>query len=196
MYNTGQTTTLARLRPEKLDDAAIRTQITLVKCSLAALTMLILHSIDSTKMWRRRCRSNCSCLPWMRLQYTKYHRTTSSRWLGGKENVHVRPSTDACSDLRMAVGRRRNRITRRKAIIKPTPTSYSPMETCPAMTLSDHCLNTCHRQLPFAEAMVPTVARNTINILPHHVDIPFDVVKITIDRCITFDVIPRQWLRS
>lgn len=163
--------------------------------------MLILHSIDSTKMRRRRCRSNCSCLSRMRLQYTKYHRTTSSGWLGGKENVRVRLVTDAClcSDPRMAVGRRRNRITRRKAIIQQTPTSYSPMETCQAMTLSDRWLNTCHRQLPFAEEMVPTVARNTINILPHHVDIPFDVVNTNDGsrrRCIPFDVIARHWLRS
>ena len=85
MYNIGQTTTLAQLRPEKLDDAAIQTQIALVKCSLPALTMLMIHSIDSTKMWRGRCRSHCSCLSWMWLSYTEYHRTPSSGWPWGKE---------------------------------------------------------------------------------------------------------------
>ncbi len=52
MYDIGRTP-LARLRPEKLDDMALKEQISIVKKEIFSfIFLIIIYCLDSRNMWR------------------------------------------------------------------------------------------------------------------------------------------------
>ena len=189
MIKTSQTN-LARLRPQKLDDAAIKHQISLVNDhQVINYHVTFVFYSDPTSLWTNRYWLDRCDFSRMWLQFTKYNRT-NTRWCCCRGNPKLFDRYWLSFDIgRMAVGKRPKPTVKRK----PTNNRIAT-DLCKQMRLIASQINKYHQH--HQDQPIRLIGDL---IQRHLVAIPIDVVRIENELVIDFDlffVCRRTWNRN